>query len=278
VLNQLVAVGTMGQDILKEFTRLAARSKSRVGIGVGEYNPALLRSAADVKRFSDLVFVGNIEETKHEVVVTSDPERKLVEMLVDGSIDAAVRGTISAWKTLQELKQQTGVNQMCRSALLSTSDAQQFFLLPVGIDEGGSMLERARLVIKTARLLNTLGVAPSVGVLSGGRSEDKGRIEAVDATLATAKALTKHLQNVGIDATNYNILIEDAVQSSNILVAPDGIIGNLIFRTLVFLGGGKGHGAPFFGIPHTFVDTSRSGASFADAIIIASALSNLANR
>jgi putative methanogen marker protein 4 len=278
VLNQLVAVGTMGQDILKEFTRLAARSKSRVGIGVGEYNPALLRSAAEVKRFSDLVFVGNIEETKHEVVVTSDPERKLVEMLVDGSIDAAVRGTISAWKTLQELKQQTGVYQMCRSALLSTSDAQQFFLLPVGIDEGGSMLERARLVIKTAGLLNTLGVAPSVGVLSGGRSEDKGRIEAVDATLATAKALTKHLQNVGIDATNYNILIEDAVQSSNILVAPDGITGNLIFRTLVFLGGGKGHGAPFFGIPHTFVDTSRSGASFADAIIIASALSNLANR
>lgn len=268
----------MGQDILKEFTRLAVRSKSRVGIGVGEYNPSLLRAAAEVKRFSDLVFVGNIEEAEHEVVVTSDPERKLIEMLVDGTIDAAVRGTISARKTRQELKQQTGANQMCRSALLSTSDARQFFLLPVGIDEGVSILERARLVMKTAGLLNTLGVAPTVGVLSGGRSEDKGRTRAVDATLATAEALAKQLQNVGIDATNYNILIEDAVQSSNILVAPDGIIGNLIFRTLVFLGGGKGHGAPFFGIPHTFVDTSRSGASFADAILIASALSNLAKR
>ncbi|MGZ4885872.1 MAG: methanogenesis marker protein Mmp4/MtxX, partial [Halobacteriota archaeon] len=121
-----------------------------------------------------------------------------------------------------------------------------------------------------------LGVAPTVGVLSGGRSEDEGRTEAVDATLASAEALTNQLQNVGIDATNYNILIEDAVRSSNILVAPDGIIGNLIFRTLIFLGGGKGHGAPFFGIPYTFVDTSRSGASFADAILIASALSNLA--
>src|SRR5659263_606724 len=88
----------MGQDILKEFTRLAVRSKSRVGIGVGEYNPSLLRAAAEVKRFSDLVFVGNIEEAEHEVVVTSDPERKLIEMLVDGTIDAAVRGTISARK------------------------------------------------------------------------------------------------------------------------------------------------------------------------------------
>jgi putative methanogen marker protein 4 len=266
----------MGPDILREFARLAAQSKSRVGIGVGHHSPYLLRAVAKMKRFSDVVLVGNIGEAEEEVVLTLEPERKLVEMLVDGTIDAAVRGTISARKTLQELKQQTGAHQMCRSALLSTFDARQFFLLPVGIDEGVSMFERARLVIKTAELLSTLDVVPTVGVLSGGRSEDKGRTEAVDVTLASAEALTKRLQNVGIDATNYNILIEDAVKASNILVAPDGITGNLIFRTLIFLGGGKGHGAPFFGIPYTFVDTSRSGASFADAILVASALSNLA--
>ncbi|MGZ4944939.1 MAG: methanogenesis marker protein Mmp4/MtxX, partial [Halobacteriota archaeon] len=226
----------------------------------------------------DIVLVGTRGETGQEVVLTSEPERELVAMLVDGTIDAAVRGTISARKTLQELKQQTGAGQVCRSALLSTPDGQQFFLLPVGIDEGVSMLERARLVVKTAELLSALGVVPTVGVLSGGRSEDKGRTEAVDATLASAEVLTNQLQNIGIATTNYSILIEDAVKSSNILVAPDGIIGNLIFRTLVFLGGGKGHGAPFFGIPHTFVDTSRSGAAFADAILIACALSNVARR
>ena len=197
----------MGQDILKEFARLAARSKSRVGIGVGQYNPYLLRAVAKVNRFSDIVLVGTSEEAGQEVVLTSEPERKLVEMLVDGTIDAAVRGTISAWKTLQELKQQTGAKKMCRSALLSTSDARQFFLLPVGIDEGVSILERTRLVMKTAGLLNTLGVVPTVGVLSGGRSEDKGRTGAVDATLVTAEALTKQLQKKGIDATNYNICL-----------------------------------------------------------------------
>jgi putative methanogen marker protein 4 len=199
-------------------------------------------------------------------------------MLVNGTIDAAVRGTISAQTTLQQLKQQTGAKQMCRAALLSTSDARQFFLIPVGIDEGTSMSERAHIVTKTAELLRALGVAPTVGVLSGGRSEDKGRNAAVDLTLASAEALTKQLHNINLDATNYNILIEDAVQSSNILVAPDGITANLIFRTLIFLGGGKGHGAPFFGIPFTFVDTSRSGAAFTDAIIIACALNNLAQR
>jgi putative methanogen marker protein 4 len=268
----------MGPDILREFARFAARSKCRVGIGVGQHNLHLLRTVAKAKRFADVVVVGNAIETRHEVVVTSEPERKLVEMLVTGTIDAAVRGTISAQKTLQQLKQQTGANQMCRAALLSTAEGRQFFLLPVGIDEGTSMSERAHLVMKTAELLRALGVAPTVGVLSGGRSEDKGRNKAVDLTLASAEALTKKLQNANLDATNYNILIEDAVKSSNMLVAPDGITGNLIFRTLVFLGGGKGHGAPFFGIPFTFVDTSRSGAAFGDAIVIACALNNLASR
>jgi len=266
----------MGHDIIRGLARLAARSKSRVGIGVGWANPNLERAVARARRFSDVVFVGNVRGAGGDVVLTSEPEQKLVEMLVDGTIDAAVRGTISARKTLQQLKRQTGAHQMCRSALLSSSDARQFFLLPVGIDEGTSMSERAHLVMKTAKLLSALNVAPKVGVLSGGRSEDKGRTEAVDLTLASAEALTKRLCNVGIDATNYNILIEDAVKSSNILVAPDGVTGNLIFRTLILLGGGKGHGAPFFGIPYTFVDTSRSGAAFGDAIIMAGALSNLA--
>jgi len=268
---------TMGYDILAELARLAARSKRRVGIGVGQGNPHLSLAVAKVQRFSDVVLVGNVGEAGRDVVLTSQPEQKLVEMLIDGTIDAAVRGTISARKTLQELKQQTGAHQICRSALLSTSDSRQFFLLPVGIDEGTPLSERARLVVKTAKLLSALSVAPKVGVLSGGRSEDKGRTEAVDLMLASAEALTKKLCSVGIDATNYNILIEDATKSSNILVAPDGVTGNLIFRTLIFLGGGKGHGAPFFGIPHTFVDTSRSGAAFADAITMAGALSNLAH-
>jgi predicted methyltransferase MtxX (methanogen marker protein 4) len=126
-------------------------------------------------------------------------------------------------------------------------------------------------------LLSRLGVTPKVGILSGGRSEDRGRTKAVDLTLRSAAALTAQLQDLDIDATNYNILLEDAVKSSNVLVAPDGIAGNLIFRTLVFLGGGKGHGAPFFGIQYTFVDTSRSAAAFEDAILVARALSNLAH-
>jgi putative methanogen marker protein 4 len=267
----------MVQDILGKLSNVAAQSKRRVGIGVRNETPELLHAVETARAFSEVVLVGNVKNANGDVVRTPEPEQKLVELLVNGTVDAAVRGTMSARETLKQLKRQTGARKMCRSALLSTAGGRQFFLLPVGIDEGKSTRDRTHLIEKTAHLLNTLGVIPKVGVLSGGRSEDRGRTKAVDLTLKSAQALTKQLQEAGIDATNYNILIEDAVKSSNILAAPDGVVGNLIFRTLVFLGDGKGHGAPFFGIQYTFVDTSRSAAAFADAILVARALSNLAH-
>jgi predicted methyltransferase MtxX (methanogen marker protein 4) len=170
------------------------------------------------------------------------------------------------------------VRRLHRAALLSTHQGKQFFLVPVGIDEGKSVSDRASLALKTSELLKSIDIDPAVGVLSGGRLEDKGRTRAVDLMLEHAEKLTRKLRAAGLQAVNYGILIEEAISTSNVLIAPDGISGNLIFRTLAFLGGGKGHGAPLLGIPYTFVDTSRSGAAFADAILIASALSFLAHR
>jgi len=267
----------MSRDILRKLERCAARSRNRVGVGARDANSQLMAGIARADRFADVVLVGDIGSAEGHVVKTAEPEQTLIELLVGGTIDAAVRGTVSARKLLHHLKAKTGAKQLCRSALLSTALGKQFFLLPVGIDEGASILARARLVTETAKVLTSLHVQPKVGVLSGGRSEDKGRTKAVDQTLADAQTLTDKLQRVGIDAVNYNILVEDAIESSNILVAPDGITGNLIFRTLVFLGGGHGHGAPFFGIPYIVIDTSRSGAAFGDGIIMAGALCNLAH-
>ncbi|MDD1717629.1 MAG: phosphotransacetylase, partial [Methanoregulaceae archaeon] len=50
------------------------------------------------------------------------------------------------------------------------------------------------------------------------------------------------------------------------------ISGNLIFRTLVFLGAGKGHGAPVINIDKIFVDTSRASPDYTNAILLAEKL------
>ncbi len=266
-------------DIFRRFVVLADQSKNTVGVGVGPQDRELLLRGIERARYhAHIVLVGEEEIGGWEFAKAMEPERKLIEMLLDGTIDAAVRGTVSARKALQILKEQTGFHRVHRAALLSTFEGAEFFLTPVGVDEGHSVRERASLAMQTAKLLDAVGIAPKVGVLSGGRAEDKGRARTVDRTLERAEQLTRRLVTSGIAATNYGILIEEAIKSANVLVAPDGINGNLIFRTLTFLGGGKGYGAPLLGIPHTFVDTSRSGSAFGNAIIMASALSNLAIR
>ncbi len=265
-------------SIFRRFVTLADQSKNTIGIGVGPGDvEQLVQGIERARPHAHVVLVGKAAIEGWEFVEVEEPERKLIELLFDGTIDAAVRGTVSARKALQILKEHAGVRRVHRSALLSTLDGAEFFLTPVGVDEGSSVRERAYLAIKTAMLLDAVNIAPKVGVLSGGRTEDKGRTRTVDRTLDRAEQVTQRLLASGIDATNFGILIEEAVQSSNVLIAPDGISGNLIFRTLTFLGGGKGYGAPLLGLSHTFVDTSRSGFAFENAIILASALRNLSH-
>ncbi len=84
-----------------------------------------------------------------------------------------------------------------------------------------------------------MSVGPIIGIMSGGRSSDKGRMKEVDRTIDDAQTVVDILRREGIDARDFQILIENAVQECDMLIAPDGISGNLMFRTLHFLGGGK---------------------------------------
>jgi predicted methyltransferase MtxX (methanogen marker protein 4) len=74
------------------------------------------------------------------------------------------------------------------------------------------------------------------------------------------------------EAEHCEILIEDAVKTCGLIIAPDGISGNLIFRSLTFLGGGLSHGAPVVNISRIFVDTSRASPNYANALLLAAAL------
>ena len=104
----------------------------------------------------------------------------------------------------------------------------------------------------------SLEVPEKTVLLSGGRLGDIGRHEAVDKTIRDAEEAA-----LAAGAVHGEILIEDAVKDAGVIIAPDGISGNLIFRTLVFLGGGIGHGALIVNIPDLFVDSSRASAGYA---------------
>ncbi len=198
---------------------------------------------------------------------SDDPAGAMVRDLVEERIDAAVRGTLPANRTLALLRAATGVDHLERVALLECADGRRFLFAPVGVDEGWTVAGKVALIERGRALARLLDLPPGVGVLSGGRLGDLGRHPAVDRSMADAELAAR----LG-DGVHCEVLIEEAVERCGLVIAPDGISGNLVFRTLVYLGGGNAHGAPVTNIGPVFIDTSRASREYARPLRLAAGL------
>jgi len=201
----------------------------------------------------------NIIEASKKVgfeVLLTESEDELIDMLLNKKVDAAIRGSLSASKIMGVLRKKYG-GKIYRASFLEVND-NKFLFAPVGIDEGDSLQDKKRITELGAEFLLKIGIEPKIGVLSGGRPQDIGRSPKIDSSIEEGMNLEKIIKDKYF-IKHYFILIEDAIKDNvNFILAPDGISGNLIFRTLVFLGSGKSHGAIALGIDEIFLDTSRS--------------------
>jgi len=208
------------------------------------------------------------------VLVYHDPQA-LVDDLASGKIDAAVRGDMSSSELLPLVKKALGLDRLERVVLLGIR-GRVIMSLPVGIDEGWTSETRIDMTLRAIELMRKLGVDnPRVAVMSGGRLDDRGRCKVVDHTLDQAVEIVDALREKGIDAYDAQILIEEAVDHSDIIVAPDGITGNLMFRIMHFIGGLEAFGAPVVNTGKIFVDTSREKTDFSDSIAVAMKLAGM---
>lgn len=259
--------------------KIVARAKashSRIALGVGsEYVDKTIAGAEEAvaKGYADVTLVSREHlSTKLPFIVSEDPEAAIIDLLKVRKVDGVVRGSLSASLTLKDLKTTMGLKKVMRVSLLKTPGGQFFFFAPVGVDEGWTVADRVELGVLGATLMRKFGIEPDVGVLSGGRTGDRGRSPRVDKTLDDAEDVARRLNAAGIKACHAQILLEDAVKEHNYVIGPDGISGNLIFRALCLVGCGEGYGAPLVGTDIVYVDTSRAGSGYENAICMASAL------
>lgn len=202
------------------------------------------------------------------VMVYDDPERMVAD-LVNGRIDAAVRGDMPSDVLLPILKRGLGLQRLERVVLLEPIGGKLFMLAPVGIDEGWTDDQRFDIARRAAEFAGRVGMNPRIAVMSGGRCEDRGRCEAVDRSIDSALAVAGRLKEAGYDAYHSQILVEDAIAEAGIIIAPEGITGNIMFRTLHFVGGAQALGAPVVNSDKVFVDTSRVKTDYRDSIALA---------
>ena len=199
----------------------------------------------------------------------------LVNSVLDKNIDAVVRGSLPASNIMQELKEH--YPDLSRATYVN-GEEYEFLLSPVGIDEGTNVEERYEIALNCVDFVKKLGKKPKIAILAEGREDDFGRGREVSNSIIESKKLTKLLQeNTEEEIINHFILIEKAIKSKcNIIIAPNGRVGNIIFRTLVLLSSWPSFGAVTFGIDRIYIDTSRDQSidGYVRSLTLANDLSN----
>ena len=282
--------------MLQKF-QLAAKDKEKnIGIGLGksEYqNQKILKASIRfLKEYKSNVYLFGTEKKINEVLEPShkiknnskmkfiecqDPENSILEFLKMNEIDSIVRGSLNSNIFLKNLKIKLNIKTINRLALLETVNGHQFFYGPVGIDECNNFNKKIAFLEAALEELRRINIIPKTSILSGGRIGDLGRDIIVDQTIQDAEKIVKFMKEKYIDLniSHDEILIEKAVENkANLILAPNGISGNLIYRTLVHLGGGKAYGAIYMGLKNPIIDTSRVGnfSEIYGALILALAL------
>lgn len=82
-------------------------------------------------------------------------------------------------------------------------------------------------------LLKSMNINPKIGILSGGRINDKGRSKDVDKTIEISNSLYYIFFKYNFNVKNHMILIEDAIRDSNLIIIPDLLSFNFIINTLI---------------------------------------------
>jgi len=263
---------------------LALANRAKVAIGLNSEissSERVMNSALFAKRggYADPILVSVRDSRPPEIaeevpiLISECPERFIVNMLKEGVVDAAVRGNLSANTMISGLRLAFNCSNLYRITLMEIQ-GRPVMLAPVGIDEGDTIEDLLTFAAKGKEVAELLGMNYRVGIISGGRLEDVGRSPKVDKLLSFSISLTQRIREMGLEVENFGIEIERAIKSgATILLAPDGIIGNIIFRSLVLVANIDSFGAYASGLPKVYVDTSRAKGSYFLPIVLASALS-----
>jgi predicted methyltransferase MtxX (methanogen marker protein 4) len=170
-----------------------------------------------------------------------------------------------------ELAQQLGYHKILRVAIIRDVKNREFLLVPAAVAEGNTIGERLFMAREAAAFLRSIGIMPKVAV--GQIWDYRNKNDEITQSIDEAEYLAEKLRedSIAVPFVGYNL--ETAVDSCNVIVPRNGIIGNAVWRMITGVGGCKDLG-DFGLIREVFVDDSQYWDDYYDAIKFAVALAN----
>ena len=214
----------------------------KIAVGIGE-NKNIIKACKHYKHDNICIeYIYNDED--------------LVNAILDKNINAVIRGSLPASDVMKQLK--TKFPKITRATYVN-GNGIEFLLTPVGIDEGQNIKSKYETIINCCEFLKKQGTTPKIAIMASGRKGDYGRNSEISQSIDESEKLTSLIkETTNYKIKNYYILIEQAIKDKyNIIIAPNGIIGNIIFRTLVLINKWSSYGAITFGLEQIYIDTSR---------------------
>ncbi len=183
-------------------------------------------------------------------------DKDLINAILDENINAVIRGSLPASDVMKQLKSR--FPEITRATYVN-GNGIEFLLTPVGIDECRNIKSKYKTVINSCEFLKKQAKTPKIAIMASGRKGDYGRNDEISQSIDESEKLTRLIkETTNYEVKNYYILIEQAIKDKyNIIIAPNGIIGNIIFRTLVLINKWSSYGAITFGLEQIYIDTSR---------------------
>jgi len=267
------------QDQFKSFDKiienLANKKRAKIGFGLIRPDVEIIKSLKRSSKFADIVLVGPAAIKKVgglRKIIATNPEQKLVEILVSGEVEGIVRGTVDDFKTREaysKLSEQK-LNGDESPALLQDCLNRRFFLNPASNPQGWQKEERLKIAISHAKFCKTWHIKPRIAVFTGVRHETykrrkdvkDGVVGILNKTYEDAEWLVKKITRAGFEVKNWSIDLDLALESGyNILLPVNGMVGNQILRTTLAFGG-KVLFCTYAGIAHFYDDNSRNEKDF----------------
>lgn len=260
---------------LEEFIKKnLKKGKPKIGFGLLKEDGEILASLRKVKNLADIVLVGpkRISKIKgFKKIISDNPEKKLAEILVKSEVDGIIRGTIDDFKTYGAYREMVGKNktkEMVNLILLADVKGRQFYLSEASNPSGWTREEKINSCERILHFMNgELKMKPKIGCITGirhGTHKRRRKIKKwpqsyLNETYRDAEIIVKYFRRKGVVAKNYAIELSTAIEDGcNIIIPPNGMVGNQIFRVLCLSGGGKVIIGPRINLPHVYEDNSRN--------------------